>query len=118
MNRKYKFRAWNKDSKNFLIWDFSIWMESSQFRWKYGEIFENVEIMQFTWMKDKNWKEIYENDILLWKDWKDREIFHIIWDNKLYCYMTLNKYWNWDMEDHPEELEIIWNIYENPDMIK
>lgn len=64
MGREIRFRAWCLDSKKFLKGDFSLGIESGEFRGIYGDIFENVELMQFTGLTDKNGVEIYEDDLL------------------------------------------------------
>lgn len=77
-----------------------------------------VILMQFTGLKDKNGKEIYEGDVL--KFYNGR-IGKITWDNE-WC---VNKY---VLEDNsfgylPEfqfykPYEVIGNIYENPELLK
>ena len=74
-------------------------------------------LTQFTGIKDKNGKEIYEGDILL-ADWNDKRykpcITTVEWDEKEFCYYfstgsVTEAHWS-----H----EVIGNIYENPELIK
>lgn len=79
-----------------------------------------IEIMQYTWLKDKNWKEIYEGDILkIWKSTKDYYV--VFWHDRYCCFAIKSK---WDLYSHffwealePEDCEVIWNIYENPELL-
>lgn len=58
MTREIKFRAWHKDEKVMMydkrMGDCLRWCEEGQ----------PVELMQYTGLKDKNGKEIYEEDIV------------------------------------------------------
>ena len=75
------------------------------------------ELMQFTGLKDKNGKEIYEGDIIGWKStrkvkkWTYREVVKDI--REFYANMINERsdgaYWHY---------EIIGNIYENPELLK
>ena len=82
-------------------------------------------IMQFTWLLDKNWKEIYEGDIVsvsnkYLKNSKpeDYEIKQVQLNNQRWCwnyYLNENDlHWNVWIYD---AVEIIWNIYENPELL-
>lgn len=59
MNREIKFRAWVKDRKAIIVHD----------------EFNDIELMEYTGLKDMKEKEIYEGDILLSSD--ENEIFLI-----------------------------------------
>ena len=68
--REIKFRAWDKNQKRMFIIQSLTWDVSGQLIYF---LLENVsELMQFTGLKDKNGKEIYEGDIII-ADWSFKE---------------------------------------------
>lgn len=77
-----------------------------------------VEWMQFTGLKDKNGKEIFEGDVLRAYRRRTEMIFEVFWD-VAWCgfkikYPTMD--WNAALGfDAP--YEVIGNIYENPDLL-
>lgn len=126
--REIKFRAWNKNTKRMLNgvssleWDYigSIMIgvkESQVLRKKFNPI-GAIELMQYTGLKDKNGKEIYEGDILrgltvgnFWVQWKDKSACFGIGD------LSENIPLKYYLEDILNEVEVIGNIYENPELL-
>ena len=128
MNRIPKFRFWATDKKEWVKLpvivkfgegDISVSVVSGEA----NELPNYVIWSQFTGLKDKNGKEIYEGDILEAK-MKDF-IFHSTIEMG-FSPTDGNEYgWHWkdgapirpvDMID--ERMEIIGNLYENPELLK
>ena len=104
--RELKFRAWNKKKTLFpMTYNIELGYARVDFR--------RHKLMQYTGLKDKNGKEIYEGDIV--KNYIG-QVGTIIWVKKT-CGFEI------DMKcigrhGIQKRLEIIGNIYENPELIK
>lgn len=123
MKRDIKFRVWRESTKEMLqnvgfhphlsmdlAADDEFYHTNEDGRWLcspgLGYIF-----MQYTGLKDKNGKEIYEWDIV--KYWGG--IAPVVYDK----YGFAIKYTEHDMFDinEPDKLEVLGNIYENPELL-
>jgi len=120
--REIKFRAW--DNKN--LW----WCRYTNSDCMNNLQNKNVNIMQYTWLQDKNWVDIYEWDIVkrYWVafSWSREErdkaskkvvsISEIKWDNEeLFFSIDWNEklgIYNWY-----NCLKVVGNIYENKDLL-
>lgn len=126
--RDIKFRAFDKDLKQILKVkeiDFEhriVTLEISELAIKKMP-FEDVELLQYTEVKDKNGKEVYEGDIFVHNGMK----FEVIWDDTRFigfkhkdktigtgyvCYVSSC------YKDGSSSIEVIGNIYENPELLK
>lgn len=110
--REIKFRTYDVISESFIYYtlqDIINWIKNMQ-NWV------NWDQNQYTWLNDKNGKEIYEGDIFKCNYWNN---YLVIYENDRFQW---EDYDNWDFyrwDDHNwEEFEIIWNIYENPELLK
>lgn len=75
--------------------------------------------MQFTWLIDKNQKEIYEGDILRHPDSNNlyRIWFNIDTASYEFFKMDLSDRLMAHFKSMANYCEIIWNVHENPDLL-
>ena len=82
-----------------------------------GACFEDIELMEYTGLKDMRGKEIYEGDIVKFL----YSIFEVIWCNEKASFTLKNKkykeFLNFIYENN-NGMEIVGNIYENTESIK
>ena len=146
--REIKFRAWDKEDKKMFyvpVWFFSLNVVGLGMGKEKRDLgINHCELMQYTGLKEKNNKEIYESDLvrILYTDWGSKHL-----GTEEQKKMSLEEYlisisiigevvWGYDgwelkfkknkYEEHTfgrlrpgkhGRMEVIGNIYENPELI-
>ena len=112
--REIKFRAWDKIRKEMIEIHNLYWFEENCVRFN-GD--GGAEILQFTGLKDKNGKEIYEGDVVQIYNGKNIELppFEVIFEYN--SYSMYNKDRNLHLVCF-DVCEVIGNKFENPEMLK
>lgn len=140
--RQIKFRVWDrKEKKMFNVLEIKFHYDPLRFD-EFKQVFldgrwsvngckpwdfqwrdkDDVELMQFTGLHDKNGKEIYEGDFIggiyesLYVGWCDKcASFQLL--SAGYCFGCEGDI-NWLEFVNDETKEIIGNIYENPELLE
>ncbi|MED0759150.1 YopX family protein [Aneurinibacillus thermoaerophilus] len=140
--RELKFRAWDEEKKRMLYSTESYDYGNTEFRFIDGELcvvryrcgWNNFPIaekakgikgmMQYTGLKDKNGKEIYEGDILSWREhvrmygtdlnkWVTEKV-PVRFDDTGAMFLCGDDF----LFKYNEKAEVIGNIYENPELLE
>lgn len=141
--RKIKFRAWFNGKKKMVynlgfdeisfmeidgkelsedempaVWDKDTIVDDSYYEGAFS-----YEIMQYTGLKDKNGKDIYEGDILLNKGstmYCSEYPMEIYFNEEFGGWMWRNKYTDEDgfFIDVAKKCEVVGNVYENPELLE
>lgn len=114
--REIKFRAWDTDNKTMTHFGF----------YDVPEMYSDKDtVMQFTGLKDKNGKEIYEGDVLMYPATDGRGKGSVEWSDSFCSWMlaradyseTFSSFAYPRHTDGTCRFEIIGNIYENPELL-
>ena len=144
---EHKFRAWDKKQKKWLGVNLHMVPVDGSLWWQFGyrcdplsaEERDNIKLVEYMGLKDKNGKEIYEGDIVrdcYYSD--DEEDWHylgpsgkgvVVWDDDHAGFQIKTNRWDKEkiskaLPEHTfhqivsEWVEIIGNIYENPELME
>lgn len=126
--REIKFRAWDKTSK-IMVDVINLDLQGGNFittmitPGKPTEQWTNtndmLELMQYTGLKDKNGKEIYEGDVLKQGE-KLAPCYVDFYLNKAQYRLARKNLWAGlaFTEKSTAKIEVIGNLYENPELLK
>ena len=118
--REIKFRAWDEKGKRMLDSDI---VDTWDVEYLRPDPKEPHIVMQYTGLKDKNDKDIYEGDILLVDD--NGSLAPVHWDEQTFGFNIryVKKPWKnlWEAftfnSQVKEDCGIVGNIYENPELL-
>lgn len=120
--RTIKFRAWDK--LNQKMWDVLQYLPYAWENWTVKitnmsstwYMSDDFELMQFTWLLDKNGKEIYEWDILKFRT-KENNFVKVYFDDGGFKMKVWNTISSLSYFLGKYQCEVIWNIYESPELL-
>ena len=131
--KEIKFRAWN--GNHMYYDDLTVVGPDMGFNALIAKTGKTFNLMQYTGLKDKSGKEIYEGDVVLFvedvivetieghnRTEPEGNIGSVNFKKGAYYIQTpgnTNDFYSWGEQRFSwEELEIIGNIYENPELIE
>jgi len=141
--RSIKFRAWDKKSKKMRIIDSIAFHGLGHFDiptldiklinlWGYDIIEdkyfiirrdpEQFKLLQYTGLKDKNGKEIYEGDVVKYLDGEFSFIAKVAWSDWMWYLEGINPKESFMFDDVADnetaDIEIIGNRFEHPHLLE
>lgn len=117
MNREIKFRAWLVYDKKWFDGNVLYYMSNCDIPNESEVVFQ-----QYTGLKDKNGKEIYEGDVVRFiddttiPDIPTECITEVFWWDVMVCFSLKNTHHELNFTTC-DKMEIIGNIYENPELL-
>jgi len=123
--REIKFRVWDNHQKEFLSYPCFInhltFKEFEAFDRMFDVEQEDLCFQQYTGLKDKNNKDIYEGDIVTFRVLEGSDAIEgkgeVLFVDGMFCFKK--GVW-WATNDRyfmQESLEVIGNIFENPELL-
>ena len=106
--RERKFRAWQIDHMVYFTLQDLYWRGEATGEYDFPK---GLPVMQYTSLKDKNSKEIYEGDILIWHSYKG-----------VIKYSDIHARFDWGddplVSGYATRGEVIGNIHESPELLE
>ena len=126
MNREIKFRAWHKEKKiigevlGIDILHKEIFFSNEDVDCYEHTDFKDIKLMQYTGLKDKNNKEIYEGDIVKLRANHGIGVIKYSdeWGAFVVEYIKPRPLAVLGMNYYKEDIEVLGNIYQNPELLK
>lgn len=113
-----KFRAWSSRVKIGL--PHMVYLDPRATAFSGGDLIEDDDwkVMQFTGLKDKHGKEIYEGDIVVLSHMQSAPTGVVRWFQESACFVATEKPDQFAGHNlFPDTDEVIGNIYENPEFL-
>lgn len=123
MNREIKFRGQQINTKKwiygYLYREKGLYLICENIRYAEKELILLDTVGQFTGLHDKNGKEIYEGDIVKYRDSRGQHIEKVIFDKG--CFYA-GMHWGSSTRVAPKLIntrisEVIGNIYDNSELL-
>lgn len=129
--RTLKFRVWDVEAKRFSYSDkfltviepanidFKLGLNLSNERYKNCKEYDDYPVQQYTGLKDKNNREIYEGDIIgIKRNGETQYLAEVIYSEKFHGFRKV------DTADFPLTVgdkcsfyEVLGNVFENPELV-
>ena len=133
--REIRFRAWDKKDRkmsdviglDFRHGGITLLYKRKAIEFAGSAPLSDFELMQYTGLKDKNGKEIYEGDIVTYQGYPELplSVASVEWNNErarfIIRWQDDQSHLGHDTFDRIEYLtsyEVIGNIYENPELLE
>lgn len=119
MQREIKFRAWDKEllemipPKKIMCGQLGMLIDTDKEWTDVSYSMDRFNVMQYTGLKDKNGKEIYEGDLL---NDSNGYIWLVSWNDNHGCYQVTNDNIVVEIIDNDNEV-VVGNIYSNPELV-
>ena len=119
--REIKFRAWDTQGKTMLSWGrFDLYGMDGLYGTPWKESCPLV-FMQYTGLKDKNGEEIYEGDVIDYKDEgsvMESGVYQVVYKEGAFRPICELYHPAWPKEWSVEQTcKVLGNVYENPDLL-